>query len=84
MIVGISRDLLKFLALYTSTLVAFGLAFHVVSPHVEQFEDPISAVLCVLAMMVGEISFLDSFANSAVQVPVTTQVCDQILEWETV
>ena len=31
MVVGIGRDVIKFLALYASTLIAFALCFHIAS-----------------------------------------------------
>ena len=74
MIMDISRDVLKFMMLYGSTLVAFGLAFHVVSHNHDQFEDPLSAILCTLAMMVGEIGFTDLFINSQISYHWTTQL----------
>ena len=33
MVVGVGRDVVKFLALYASTLIAFALCFHVASNH---------------------------------------------------
>lgn len=74
MIVGISKDFVKFLTLYTSTLVAFGLCFHVISNHNEHFKDPLSSVLCTLAMMVGEIGFAELFTSSNIKYHWTTQI----------
>ena len=74
MIVGISKDVLKFLTLYISTIVAFGLCFHILSHHKEHFEDPLSSTLAMLAMMVGEFNFGDVFTNSGIRYHWTTQV----------
>ncbi|TRY61220.1 hypothetical protein TCAL_02177 [Tigriopus californicus] len=74
MIAGITKDLLKFLFLYTSTIVAFGLCFHILGHHHEHFEDPLSSILCMLAMMVGEFNFGDIFLNSKIRYPITTQI----------
>lgn len=74
MIAGITKDLLKFLFLYTSTIVAFALCFHILGHHQEHFEDPLSSILCMLAMMVGEFNFGDIFLNSKIRYPVTTQI----------
>lgn len=74
MIVGVSKDVLKFLLLYASTIVAFGFAFHILAHHQEHFEDPLSSVLCMLAMMVGEFNFGDLFVNSQIRYHWTTQI----------
>ena len=73
MVVGVSKDVLKFLSLYTSVIVGFALSFHVVSGHHEFFTDPLTAVLCTLAMMVGEFNFGELFLPSQVKQHVTTQ-----------
>ncbi len=77
MIVHIARDAVKFLSFYFSTLVAFGLCFHVLS-HGDglsgQFSDPVTSVLSTLSMMVGEIAFDVYFARTEVFHQGTTQV----------
>ncbi len=75
MIVGVSKDFVKFFTLYASTLVAFGLAFHVVlGGSTEHFRDPVSAILCSLGMMVGEIGFGDLFTSEHIKYHGTKQV----------
>ncbi len=74
MIVRISRDVVKFITLYVSTLIAFGLSLHVLSNHLSVFGDPWGSILCTLAMMVGEISFADVFTGPNVRHQWTTQV----------
>lgn len=59
MILGISKDFIKFFLLYACTLIAFGFGFHVLCSLKEPFADPIESVLFTLAMMVGEFNYID-------------------------
>ena len=76
MVVHISKDVAKFLSFYSSTLIAFGLCFHVLchgGGDVGQFSDPVTSVLSTLSMMVGEIGYDVYFARDAVFHQGTTQ-----------
>ena len=59
MILGISKDFIKFFLLYACSLIAFGFSFHVLCGSKEPFANPIESVLFTLAMMVGEFNYLD-------------------------
>ena len=66
MILGISKDFIKFFLLYACTLIAFGFGFHVLCSRKEPFSDPMESVLFTLAMMVGEFNYID-LVNCPVQ-----------------
>ena len=67
MIVRITKDVLKFFLLYASTIIAFGLGFHILCSHKEHFADPVGSVLYMLPMMVGEFNFPDLFLRDSVE-----------------
>jgi len=74
MILGISKDFIKFFLLYACTLIAFGFGFHVLCSRKEPFSDPMESVLFTLAMMVGEFNYIDLFTREHVEYNWTTQI----------
>ena len=61
MITGVTKELLIFLSIYSTSLVGFALAFHVLCgfSHGQLFGDPLSSLITTLVMMVGEINYAD-------------------------
>lgn len=55
------KTMIKVLVVFVPTLAAFSLAFYVLLPTNEAFNDPVTAVLKSIAMMVGELDFVDNF-----------------------
>lgn len=74
MIVGISKDVFTFLSLYISTLIAFALCFHIISHNNDIFKDPVTSILGTLAMMIGEIGFVDTFTADRISYHWTTEI----------
>ncbi len=70
-------NLNRFLSFYASTLVAFGLCFHVLS-HGDgitgQFSDPVTSIFSTLSMMVGEIGYDVYFARDVITYQGTSQL----------
>ena len=65
MITGVTKELLKFLTLYTTCLIGFVMAFHILNgySHPELFQDPLTSLMTILVMMVGEINYGDFINN---------------------
>ena len=53
--------MIKVLVVFLPTLLAFSLSFFVLLPSNEAFADPMTAMLKSIAMMVGELDFVDNF-----------------------
>ena len=68
MSVHVTRMLLVILMVYATGLAAFAFAFHVLLPNHVSFDNPITASLKVLVMMIGELEFEDNFTWSEVEV----------------
>ena len=49
--------LMIFLFIYSPVLIAFALIFHLLLPSQETYQDPLTSLLKVLAMMIGELEF---------------------------
>ena len=47
-----------------TVLMAFAFTFHLLLPSNEAFDDPMTALLKVLAMMVGEFDFQENFLSA--------------------
>ncbi len=60
--------LLALLLVYSTTLLAFAFAFHLLLPNHLSFESPITAFLKVLVMMIGEFDFEENFTWDNVEV----------------
>ena len=56
MLENVARDVIKFLSIYSFTLAAFALSFHLILP-VQGFKNPLISFLTTLTMMYGEIEF---------------------------
>ena len=69
MITGVTKELLKFLTLYTTCLIGFVMAFHILNgySHPELFQDPLTSLMTILVMMVGEINYGDFINNVSMQ-----------------
>ena len=63
MITGVIGELLKFLTLYATCLIGFAMAFHILGgkSHPKFFENPLTSIITILVMMVGEINYADLF-----------------------
>ena len=57
------KILLIFFLVYSPVLIAFGLTFNMLLPGNHNFEDPITSMGKILAMMVGELEFEDNFSS---------------------
>ena len=55
------KTMIKVLVVFVPTLAAFSLSFFVLLPRNEAFADPVTAVLKAIAMMIGELDFVDNF-----------------------
>ena len=68
MITGVIRELLKFLTLYATCLIGFAMAFHISGgkSHPKFFENPLTSIITILVMMVGEINYADLFDDDKV------------------
>ena len=55
------KTMIKVLIVFLPTLLAFSLSFFVLLPSNEAFADPMTAMLKSIAMMVGELDFVDNF-----------------------
>ena len=56
MLENVARDVMKFLLIYSCTLLAFALSFHLILP-TTGFANPLISLLTTLTMMYGEIEF---------------------------
>ena len=68
MSVHVTRMLLLILTVYATGLAAFAFAFHVLLPNHISFDNPITASLKVMVMMIGELEFEDNFTWNQVEV----------------
>ena len=59
--VSIMKTLVVFFLVYSPVLIAFALTFHLLLPSNETFTDPLTSLVKVLAMMVGEFEFQQNF-----------------------
>ena len=57
------KPILAFLAVYSTTLMSFALAFNLLLPDHEAFSKPTTAIIKVLAMMLGEFDFDSNFVD---------------------
>lgn len=61
MAVHVMKLLLIILLVYSTSLLAFAFAFHLLMPSHIAFDNPVTATLKVLVMMIGEFDFDDNF-----------------------
>ncbi len=66
MSVHVLSELLVFLGVYSTTLLAFSMAFHLLVPGNPSFSDPLTAAIRVVTMMLGEFEFAENFRWDAV------------------
>jgi len=60
------QQLLTFFSVYFTTLIAFALCFSILLPRSKAFENPLSSLVKVLVMMIGEFDYNESFTWDAV------------------
>ena len=57
----VTKAIVSFLLVYLPLLIAFGFGFYLLLPHHSSFNDPVTAILKVFAMMIGELEYADNF-----------------------
>ena len=65
MVQKVSKVLISFLLLFSSSLIAFGLSFHLILD-VDGHRDPLSSFITTLSMMFGELDFAAKFHNNII------------------
>ena len=65
MVQKVSKVLILFLLLFSSSLVAFALSFHLILD-VDGHRDPLSSFITTLSMMFGELDFAAKFYNNVI------------------
>ncbi|XP_023328277.1 transient receptor potential channel pyrexia [Eurytemora carolleeae] len=63
MVQEVAGDLLKFLLMYTTVLLAFTLSFQIVFEHDSRFSDPFLSLLSTITMMMGEMETASLFSE---------------------
>ena len=63
MAVFVFTTIIMFLTLYLTTLIGFALSFHMLLGNQRPFANPVSSLLKVLVMMIGEFDYDDNFAS---------------------
>ena len=67
MIAHVMKLLLTILLVYLTSLLAFAFAFHILLPHNTAFDNPLTACIKIIVMMIGEFDFEDNFTWSQVK-----------------
>ena len=57
----VTKAIISFLMIYLPLLIAFGFGFYLLLPRHDSFNDPITAILKVFAMMIGELEYEQNF-----------------------
>ena len=57
------KEVMKFLVVYLPTLLAFAFSFYVLLPRSDGFDNPVTAILKVLSMMIGELDYESNFTT---------------------
>ena len=68
MIVHVVKMLFVLLVLFCFILIGFAVAFHILLPRQQSFENPITSTIKILVMMSGEFEFDDIFLWDQVRV----------------
>ena len=57
----VTQSIIIYLLVYLPLLVAFAFGFYVLLPRNPSFNDPVTSILKVLSMMIGELEYNDNF-----------------------
>ena len=57
------QEVIRVLIVYLPTLLAFACSFYVLSPWSTGFDNPITSILKVVSMMIGELDYEDNFTT---------------------
>ena len=63
MFMNVSKTLLFFLLIYSPAIIAFALSFRALMPELQSFRNLWTALLKTMAMLVGELDYVDTFID---------------------